>query len=128
MWSMTSVSDDDTDSWSRAIPADVADRLQEQSHVYIPARVSLSEFYRKDKTMTKEEDQVNQPSHYNTGEIECIDYLKDNMPAEAFKGYLEGCAKKYMHRYRYKGKASQDISKAIWYLSYLQKELSNERG
>jgi len=116
MWSMTSVSDDDTDSWSRAIPADVADRLQEQSHVYIPARVSLSEFYRKDKTMTKEEDQVNQPSHYNTGEIECIDYLKDNMPAEAFKGYLEGCAKKYMHRYRYKGKASQDISKAIWYL------------
>jgi hypothetical protein len=111
---MTTVSGDDVEEFSRSVPADAP---------YIPARVSLSEFYRKDKTMTKEEDQVNQPSHYNTGEIECIDYLKDNMPAEAFKGYLEGCAKKYLHRYRYKGKASQDIAKAIWYMTYLQKEL-----
>ena len=35
-------------------------------------------------------DVVNKPPHYNTGEIECIEYLKDNLPEQAFLGYLEG--------------------------------------
>jgi hypothetical protein len=68
-------------------------------------------------------DMVNSPAHYTFGTIECIDYLKDNMPREAFLGYLEGNFKKYSHRWRYKGKAVEDLSKASWYLNYLQKEL-----
>ena len=68
-------------------------------------------------------DMVNSPAHYNFGSIECIDYLKDNMPHDAFLGYLEGNAKKYMHRWRYKGKSTEDIKKAIWYQQRLLKEL-----
>jgi len=64
-------------------------------------------------------DLVNKPPHYNNGNIECIDYLKDNMTTEAFKGYLEGCTKKYLHRWQYKGNPQQDLSKARWYLDRL---------
>lgn len=66
-------------------------------------------------------DEVNNPAHYNTGSIECIEYLEDNLSAERFKGYLEGNAKKYLHRFRYKGKAAQDLRKAQWYLDKLIK-------
>ena len=49
------------------------------------------------------EDVVNRPAHYGDGQIECIDYMKDNMDQVMFMGYLEGNCKKYLHRYRYKG-------------------------
>jgi hypothetical protein len=67
-------------------------------------------------------DQVNNPDHYNNGAIECIDYLKDNMSWDAYLGYLEGNTKKYLHRWRYKGKPLQDLAKARWYLDRLIKE------
>lgn len=79
----------------------------------------------REKSLT---DEVNKPPHYNTGEIECIEYLKDNLPEEAFLGYLEGNTKKYLHRWRYKGKASQDLEKAKWYLSYLHLEIEKKYG
>lgn len=68
-------------------------------------------------------DNVNNPSHYTYGNIECIDYLRDNMPYEAFLGFLEGNAKKYMHRWRHKGKPLEDLSKAVWCLDRLIEEL-----
>lgn len=70
-----------------------------------------------------EKDMVNRPDHYNNGGIECIEYLKDNMPYEAFLGYLEGNSKKYLHRWRYKAKPLEDLKKAVWYLNYLISEL-----
>lgn len=71
-------------------------------------------------------DVVNKPDHYNTGNIECIDYLKDNMPYEAFIGYLEGNFKKYVHRWRYKGKPTEDLRKASWYLNRLIQEVDTK--
>jgi len=71
-------------------------------------------------------DQVNRPSHYNAGEIECIVYLKDNLPWQTFLGYLEGNCKKYLHRWRYKAKPIEDLKKARWYLDYLIHELETE--
>ena len=44
-------------------------------------------------------DPVNKPLHYGDGQIECIDYMKDNMDTMMFLGYLEGNTKKYLHRY-----------------------------
>ncbi len=41
-------------------------------------------------------------------------------------GYLEGNTKKYLHRWRYKGKGAQDLSKALWYLTRLQTEVANK--
>jgi len=80
----------------------------------------LSEHMEEEVT---KEDNVNNPSHYTYGNIECIDYLRDNMPYEAFLGFLEGNAKKYMHRWRHKGKPLEDLSKAVWYLDCLIEEL-----
>ena len=63
-------------------------------------------------------DPVNAPPHYNTGNIECIDYLEDNL-GEGFQAYLEGNVKKYLHRYRHKGSEITDLRKARWYLDKL---------
>ena len=72
------------------------------------------------------EDVVNKPVHYGDGAIECIDYMKDNMDHMMFMGFLEGNAKKYMHRYRHKGKPVEDLEKAQWYLDRLIKEMQGE--
>jgi hypothetical protein len=69
---------------------------------------------------------VESPPHYNNGGIECIDYLKDNMPWVGYTGYLEGNCKKYLHRWRYKKKPVEDLKKARWYLDRLIHELSTE--
>ena len=83
----------------------------------------------KYKAMVTEEldeeiDVVNNPQHYNTGNIECIEAIQESMPKEAFKGYLKGNTMKYLWRYDYKGKASEDLQKAGWYLNKLIKEVS----
>jgi hypothetical protein len=69
---------------------------------------------------------IDSPPHYNSGSIECIVYLKDNMPFDNYLGYLEGNIKKYLHRWRYKQKPLDDLKKASWYLGKLIEELNNE--
>lgn len=67
-------------------------------------------------------DDVNHPAHYNHGDIECIDYLADNL-GDGYPYYLEGNIKKYLHRWRYKNdskaKQVEDLRKAAWYLGKL---------
>ncbi len=82
----------------------------------------LTEEYEGLVAAVLKEDVVNKPDHYNHGGIEAIVYMKDNMSTEAFQGYLEGCTKKYLHRFKYKGKAKQDLQKAQWYLNKLIEE------
>ncbi len=72
----------------------------------------------------KEEDNVNNPQHYNNGSIECIDAIKESMTNSQFRGYLKGNCMKYLWRYDYKGKAKEDLEKAGWYLNKLIKEVS----
>lgn len=67
----------------------------------------------------EEEDVVNNPEHYNTGSIECIDAIEESMSSVAFKGYLKGNAMKYLWRYDYKGKQVEDLQKCQWYLGRL---------
>ena len=93
------------------------------SKYYVTTPMQIVDKYHEDK-LTK--DPVAKPAHYNIGTIECIDYMKDNMPLEAFKGYLEGNAKKYLHRWRYKGKPVEDLKKARWYLDRLIQEIETE--
>lgn len=66
-------------------------------------------------------DNVNHPSHYTQGEVECIDAIKASMTKEEFLGYLKGNAMKYLWRYRSKKNPQEDLQKANWYLWYLQK-------
>jgi len=65
-------------------------------------------------------DEVNNPAHYNNGKVECIEAIEASMSPEEFKGYLKGNALKYLWRYRYKGKPVQDLEKAQWYLEKLK--------
>lgn len=65
-------------------------------------------------------DNVNSPSHYGQGSIECIDYIEDFLTTEEFIGYLRGNIAKYLHRWRYKN-GKEDLDKANWYLTKLRK-------
>ena len=69
-------------------------------------------------------DNVNNPQHYNSGNIECIEAIAESMSNEQFRGYLKGNCMKYLWRYDYKGKAAEDLQKAGWYLNKLIKEVS----
>jgi len=61
----------------------------------------------------------NETDHYTQSEIECVDYLWDNMPFESFVGGLEWNIKKYLHRWRYKENPVKDLRKARDYLNVL---------
>lgn len=64
-------------------------------------------------------DNVNNPSHYTSGAIECIDAIEASMSKEAFLGYLKGNALKYTWRYEQKLNPKEDLQKAQWYLNKL---------
>jgi hypothetical protein len=65
-------------------------------------------------------DEVHKPAHYNSGKVEAIEAIEASMSTEEFKGYLKGNALKYLWRYAYKGKPTQDLAKAEWYLARLR--------
>ena len=67
----------------------------------------------------QEDDVVNNPDHYNTGSIECIEAIEESMSGVAYKGYLKGNAMKYLWRCDYKGKPLEDLQKCQWYLNRL---------
>ena len=66
-----------------------------------------------------QEDNVCNPEHYNTGNIECIEAIEESMSSVAYKGYLKGNSMKYLWRYDYKGKQVEDLQKCQWYLARL---------
>lgn len=71
-------------------------------------------------------DPVNHPSHYTSGDVECIDAIRASMSHEAYCGYLKGNIMKYLWRYGQKGKPVEDLEKAHWYLVHLMEEVKNE--
>jgi hypothetical protein len=60
-------------------------------------------------------DNVNAPTHYRQGEIECIDAIQSALTPEEFRGYCKGNALKYIWREQYKG-GDESLHKAMWYL------------
>lgn len=74
--------------------------------------------WQRDSVDEKKEDNVNNPSHYNKGGVECIYAIESSMTKEAFCGYLKGNVIKYMYRYENKG-GVESLKKAQWYLSKL---------
>lgn len=76
-----------------------------------------------EKELNMKNDNVNSPNHYRQGGIECIEAIKASMSQKGFKDYLKGNVMKYIWRYEHKGKAVEDIEKAIWYLNRLKDEL-----
>ena len=71
-------------------------------------------------------DTVNHPSHYTSGGIEVIDFMKAKSSEEEFKGYLRLNVIKYLSRANLKGKTVEDLKKASWYLNRLIGELEDD--
>lgn len=69
-------------------------------------------------------DNVNHPSHYTQGGVECIDCIKASMTPEAYRGVLKGNIIKYVFRYEKKN-GVEDLEKARVYLDWLIKEVNN---
>ena len=66
-----------------------------------------------------DEDPVNHPSHYTSGGIECLDAIAASMTPVEYAGFLKGQVLKYLWRYRLKGKPTEDLKKANFYLERL---------
>ena len=71
----------------------------------------------------KRDSAIDHPSHYNTGDIETIDYLESIGVAEDF---CVGNVIKYLSRYKHKGKVLEDVKKAQWYVNRLVKLLEEQ--
>jgi len=112
-------------SINNATPADW-DRLRKQHPPVEAPKPTIDEYLMQvyldmaeAEMKNEEQDVVNNPDHYNTGNIECIDAIEESMSSVAFKGYLKGNCMKYLWRYDYKGKQVEDLQKAQWYLAKL---------
>tara|TARA_R110001583_G_scaffold27220_3_gene97575 strand:- start:3084 stop:3380 length:297 start_codon:yes stop_codon:yes gene_type:complete len=78
-------------------------------------------------------DRVNNPPHYTTGRIECIDAMEAMMEGSnvpTFVGNLWGNLFKYIWRWDKKGTAIEQLQKARYYLDkmieYAEKERRDE--
>lgn len=60
---------------------------------------------------------VKHPPHYNKGKIEVIEYLKETLSPEEFKGFIKGNVVKYLAREGHKN-GLEDVLKAQFYLDY----------
>ena len=75
----------------------------------------------------KEWDAVERPEHYNNGNIEAIDYIRQQLGSVGIIDYYEGSVLKYLHRWKYKNNdIAQDLKKARWYLDPLIAEIEDD--
>lgn len=74
-------------------------------------------------TMEEDFNPVTKPLHYNTGRLECIDYIKQVLGTEGFIAYCHGNMIKYQHRHRYKNNPVEDMDKADWYMQKMRKAM-----
>ena len=68
------------------------------------------------REISEESDNINHPSHYETGQFECIDVMIETQGVEAVKGFCKCNALKYLYRANRKNGLG-DMKKAIWYLN-----------
>jgi hypothetical protein len=88
----------------------------------IPLPITMAE--PKVEAPNIEVDMVNSPPHYKVGGIEVIDFIQAKLTTEEFRGYLQGNVLKYSSRVGYKGDASEDLAKLVWYANKLQETLA----
>ena len=75
-----------------------------------------------DNFLEKKPDNVNHPSHYETGRFECIDVMLETQGVEAVKNFCICNAFKYLWRHNGKN-GVEDIKKARWYINkYIELE------
>ena len=81
----------------------------------------------KSKVVKIVKDNVNHPSHYTQGAIECIDAIKE--ATKGLFGIEAVCTAniiKYVWRWKFKN-GLEDLDKASWYLDKLKQEVRNQK-
>ena len=63
-------------------------------------------------------DDINNPSHYTQGTIECIYAIRSALTLEEFRGYCKGNIIKYAWREKLKG-GNQDLEKIKKYVEFV---------
>lgn len=58
-------------------------------------------------------DNVNHPAHYEAGPFECVELTR-------LYPFMGGNAIKYVYRHRLKGRDTEDLRKALWYLDHAE--------
>lgn len=71
----------------------------------------------KEENESNKNDTVNHPKHYNNGDIEVIDYIKDKLGIEGYEAFCIGNVIKYVSRYKHKN-GKEDLEKALTYLKW----------
>lgn len=78
----------------------------------------IDHLHRNDlKDIMLPDDNINHPNHYQ-GDIETIDYIKDKLTDEEFRGFVKGNILKYISREHLKN-GDEDLKKSDWYLNEL---------
>ena len=76
-------------------------------------------------------DNVNHPSHYTQGAIECIDAIEASMTPKEFRGAMKANIIKYLWRYEHKN-GLEDLKKARFYLERMivsyEKDIGKEQA
>lgn len=90
-----------------------------ESELELVTQRKLIDDYIKASTKAAQPDPVSSPSHYTSGQIECIDYIRSVLSREEFRGWLRGNVIKYQHRYLLKGKPVEDLKKILFYTKEL---------
>ena len=88
---------------------------------YDKCSYELAKFFmqeiKKEKNESNKNDTVNHPNHYNNGDIEVIDYIKDKLGIEGYEAFCIGNVIKYVSRYKHKN-GKEDLEKALTYLKW----------
>tara|TARA_Y100001980_G_C14542102_1_gene320335 strand:- start:1153 stop:1395 length:243 start_codon:yes stop_codon:yes gene_type:complete len=63
-------------------------------------------------------DNVESPSHYNRGKIECIEYIEDCMCEQSYKDVCRANILKYASRAGHKDNELEDVMKIIKYAKF----------
>jgi hypothetical protein len=99
-----------TQDWAHDFMADYSWETRKQHYMKL--------FSVKDTENNKSTENVDHPSHYNAGDIECIDAIRSALTEEEFRGFVKGVAIKYAWREKHKG-GDEDLRKLMWYVNYL---------
>lgn len=72
-------------------------------------------------------DNVNHPSHYTQGNIECIDAIAESTKGlQGIEAVCTANAIKYLWRWKHKN-GIEDLKKAQWYLNHLIEEVETPK-
>jgi len=69
---------------------------------------------------------VDHPTHYNQGNIECIDAIEEALGPAGFQAFCRGNIIKYSWRCGMKDSALQEIEKVAWYTDRLIKSIEKQ--